>query len=142
MELDIIWDLIDSNPAWLSPFTVVYDIEYFVHPTAHHLGKGDLIMCDDAFEHFLVIEIKRNRKRIPKLISQMNYYHDILRLKLPDKRIDCAAVAGKSLIAYKPHNGGFRSTRFKRLMGQRDKNVRIARSSLSSTSGALCAHLR
>lgn len=100
MELDIIHALTESDDAWLAPFPIVFGVEYYVHPAQKHLGRGDLILCDRDYMHFLVVELKRTRKNKAKLIQQMYFYRDHLKYKYIDCLVDCAAVAEGKLVQY------------------------------------------
>jgi len=103
MELDIINDLLAYGPKWLQlhKFTRVWAVEYYVDAAWKRAGRGDLILCSKDLQHFLVVEIKRHRKRNQKLLHQMVFYRNNLKMKMPDKLIDCCAVAAGELIAYK-----------------------------------------
>ena len=101
MELDIIEDLLAANPEWLRPFSVVWDVEYYVFEQAKHRGRGDLIVCTPEQDRFLVVELKRTARNKQKLLRQMNFYHYHLKRTMPTVSVDCAAVAGGQLIAYR-----------------------------------------
>ena len=160
MELDIIADLIWSDAAWLAPFPVVFDVEYFVYPEAKHIGRGDVVFCDPEYTHFIVVELKRSERHMKKLLHQMYYYRDHLKHKKPHCLVDCAAVADGKLIRFatddmQTGDGMYFSDSFKSKLragaykglgrvkpGMRRLKHRKCRSLPSSTSGVLCGRLR
>lgn len=99
MEYAQIRALVADNPSWLAPFPVTCAIEYFVESTCHHIGRGDLIMCNETYDHFMVVEVKQSRHSTCKLLAQMLHYRDHLKWKLPMAKVDCAAVQNGELIA-------------------------------------------
>lgn len=152
METDMIIELLACNPAWMSPFPITLGIEYYVDPTQKHAGRGDLVVCNDDLTHFLVVEVKRS-KHPKKLLEQMLRYRDHMKWKVPAATVDCAAVLGNKLIQYKRDNlrsdcSMFFTDRFRDAwrpaMHRRPPSKSLTHrrrhcSSLSSTSGALCA---
>ncbi len=101
MELDIIERLLVENPEWLRPFPVVWAVEYYLFEEAKHLGRGDLVVCTPEQDRFLVVEMKRTAKNLKKLLRQMDFYHYHLKRTMPTVSVDCAAVAGGRLVAYR-----------------------------------------
>lgn len=99
MELDIIHDLIQKRPSWLVPFPITYAVEYYIDPDPCK-GKGDLIVCNERYDKFLVIEVKRTKRKNKKLLRQMIFYHSQFKAKMPDVSVDCAAVAKGDLLIY------------------------------------------
>lgn len=99
MEYAQITALLTHSPSWLAPFPVTCAIEYFVESSSQHIGKGDLILCNEAYDHFMVVEVKQSRYGTCKLLAQMLHYRDHLKWKLPMVRVDCAAVQNGQLIA-------------------------------------------
>lgn len=99
MEIDIIYDLLHKCPYWLKPFPVIYAIEYFVDVNQCN-GKGDLIVCNKNRSRYLVIELKRSKRKNKKLLYQMIFYRQQFKFKMPHVPIDCAAVADGNLLAY------------------------------------------
>lgn len=106
MEFDQILALLMDNPPWLTAFPVTCAVEYFVEPSAQHAGRGDLVMCNEAYNHFMVVEVKRSKHATPKLLAQMLHYRDHLKWKLPGVRVDCAAVRDGELIAIRHDTPG------------------------------------
>ncbi len=118
MEVDLITDLLASNPAWLAPFPITMGIEYYVDHLKKHAGRGDLLVCNQDLTHFLVVEVKalpknlksrNNRKdrllhRKDRLMQQMVTYRDHMKWKAPSATVDCAAVMGDRLVAYRRDN--------------------------------------
>lgn len=104
MEYQHIMELLASNPAWLRPFPMVWGIEYYVDPLAKHAGRGDLVVCDEDYSHFLVVEVKKSLRFRQKLIAQMLHYRDHMKWKAPMLKVDCAAVQDGKLIQYRRDN--------------------------------------
>lgn len=99
MELDIIHDLIQKRPSWLKPFPITYAVEYYIDPNPCK-GKGDLIVCNEKYDKFLVVEVKRTKRKNKKLLRQMIFYHSQFKAKMPNVSVDCAAVAKGDLLIY------------------------------------------
>ena len=105
MELDYIYELLSSNPKWLSDFPVTWAIEYYVNPGAQHLGKGDLIVCNEDMDHFLVVELKRTKKGRGKLLAQMYHYRDHFKWRNHGSQVDCAAYENGRVVHRQADNG-------------------------------------
>ena len=102
MEIDIIEGLVKQQPAWMSAFPVVVCVEYSIdiqpHPTS---GKGDLLLSNPDFTHYLVVEVKRHSRSNRKLLHQMNRYRDAVKSTCePHIKVDGAAVAAGKLVCY------------------------------------------
>lgn len=98
MEYDLILALLMHNPPWLAPFPITCGIEYFVDPTTKHTGRGDLVVCNESYDHFMVVELKQSKHARAKLMAQMLHYRDHLKWKLPMVKVDCAAVQDGKLL--------------------------------------------
>lgn len=100
MEIDIIHDLLQKQPTWLKPFPITYAVEYYIDPDPCK-GKGDLIVCNENYDKFLVIEVKRTKRKNKKLLRQMIFYHAQFKIKMSSNvTVDCAAVAKGELLIY------------------------------------------
>lgn len=94
-------ELLAENPGWLARFPVTLAIEYYVDPDRKHAGRGDLVVCNEAHDHYLVVEVKRSRGNRGKLLAQMLRYRDWMKWKAPAARVDCAAVEAGTLLRYR-----------------------------------------
>ena len=101
METDIIEDLLRSKPAWMLAFPNLVGLEYPIQiQPCDRLGRGDLLLSNENFEKFLVVEVKRHTRKNGRLLHQLFRYRDAVKRKFPDAEVDGAAVANGMLLAY------------------------------------------
>ena len=77
--------------------------EYHLHPTLHHLGKGDAVYQHPNKKQVLVVEYKyiqkpnKARKR-QKVEEQMFYYSEYIRQIYHDYEVIAFAVTNENLV--------------------------------------------
>lgn len=77
--------------------------EYYLHPTLHHLGKGDAVYHHPDKKQVLVVEYKYIKKpnkgqKRQKVEEQMIYYSDYIRQIYYDYEVIGFAVTNEYLV--------------------------------------------